>query len=59
MYRFDCQQVYGGQEMPRKIDTDLICESLTEWSEEAWQCGDLSVAEKIDELIAFIQTREE
>lgn len=45
--------------MPRKIDADLICESLTEWSEEAWHCGELRIAEKIDELIAFIQSLEE
>lgn len=45
--------------MPRKIDTDLICESLTEWSEEAWLCGELTIAEKLDELITFIQSKEE
>lgn len=45
--------------MPRKIDIDLICESLTEWSEEAWRCGELSIAERIDELIAYIQAQEE
>lgn len=45
--------------MPRKIDIDLICESLTEWSEEAWHCGELTIAEKIDELITYIQSEDE